>query len=143
MGEGEITKLDKENDLVRLIRTFNTEGIYDGLRTRKDPGDRAVTDMKIGEWSFRTRYFSKEGTFKGTYVNLNTPIEMYPTKVRYVDLEVDICLWPDGKIREMDREKLGLWISQGYVSERLGQIVKEKVEEIINSLSLDADKELT
>jgi hypothetical protein len=143
LGPTEIMGLNDENGSIRLMRTFNIPGTYDGLKTHKDPGDQAITDLKIGEWNFKTRYFSKEGEYKGTYVNLNTPIEFYPTRIRYVDLEVDICLWPNGKILKIDREELDEKISQGYVSERLGRIVTEKVKGLLDSLSLDAEKELT
>jgi len=40
-------------------------------------------------------------------------------------------------------EKLDEKISQGYVSERLGQTVTEEVRELLDSLSLEAEKELT
>jgi len=140
LGIARITEFDKKNGTLKLLRTFLKRGIYDGLGIRKDPGDYAVTLMKLGEWSFRTRYFSRDGRYKGTYVNINTPIELYPMKIRYVDLEVDICLLPDGKIREVDRDKIEEKIFKGYISEKLGQIVNEKMKEILNSLSLDAEK---
>jgi hypothetical protein len=140
LGTAEITEFDKKNGRIKLLRTFIKKGLYDGLKTRKSPGDYAVTEMKLGDWSFRTRYYSKDGKYKGTYVNINTPIELYPSSIRYVDLEADVCLWPDGKIREIDKRKLEEMIHAGYVSEKLGRIVSEKIEEVLGSLSLNAEK---
>jgi protein associated with RNAse G/E len=96
--------------------------------------------MSIGGWSFRTKYYSRNGEYKGTYVNLNTPIELYPTKIRYVDLETDICLRPNGKIQQIDREKLDKMVYENYIPKRLGKIVMEKAAEILNSLSLNTEK---
>jgi len=140
LGVARVTESDSGNGRIRLLRRLVNKGLYDGLEISKDAGDYAVTVMKLGEWSFRTRYFSNEGGYKGTYVNMNTPVELYPSKIRYVDLEADVLLWPDGKIRTVDREKLDAMIGEGYVSRKLGQIVDEKIDEILGSLSLDDER---
>jgi len=141
LGEARIIKFDEQTKQIKLLRVFSTPGVYDGLGVRKEPGDYAITSMKIGEWSFRTSYFSKNGEYKGTYVNINTPIEVYPTKVRYIDLEVDICMWPNGRIRKIDDEKLDDIVRRGYISGKLRQIIHEKIEEVLNNLSLEAERE--
>jgi len=141
LGEARIVEFDEQNQQIKLLRVFSTPGIYDGLKARKEPGDYAVTSMKIGEWSFKTSYFSKNGEYKGTYVNINTPIEVYPVKVRYVDLEADICMWPNGRIRKIDVEKLDEIVRYGYISERLKKIISKKIEEVLNTLSLEEEKE--
>jgi Ribonuclease G/E len=119
---------------VRLRRNFMKKGVYDGLKTPKEPDDYAVTEVKIGEWHFKTQYFSKHGQLKGTYVNLNTPVELYPYGIRYVDLEVDVCIWPNGRVEKLDEEKLEKAMEEGLVSEKLVKIVKEKLAEITKNL---------
>jgi len=134
LNNAKIVDFDEEEGSLRLQRTFKRSGVYNGLRVRKDPDDYALTDMKIGSWTFRTRYFSRDGQYKGTYVNLNTPVELYPNRIRYVDLEVDVCLWPDGKIEKVDLEKLDDRVSKGYISERLSSIVKARLELVVSSI---------
>lgn len=119
---------------VRFRRDFMKKGVYDGLKIPKEPDDYAVTEANIGEWHFKTQYFSKDGQLKGTYVNLNTPVELYPYGIRYVDLEVDVCMWPSGKVEKLDEEKLERAIEEGLISEKLVKIVKKKLVEIIKSL---------
>jgi hypothetical protein len=120
--------------LLRLRRDFRVKGVYDGLKTPKEPGDYAVTEIEIGEWHLETRYFSRDGRLKGVYVNLNTPVELYPHAVRYVDLEVDVCMWPDGKVQVLDEGKLEEALVKGLVSERLVRLVREKVKRVIKRL---------
>jgi len=141
LGEARIIAFNEQEQRIKLLRVFSAAGIYDGLKVRKEPGDYAITNMKIGEWSFKTSYFSKNGVYKGTYVNINTPLEIYPNRIRYVDLEVDICMWPDGKIQQIDLEKFNLKMQEGYVSERLREIVSKKIKETLDSLSLSLEKE--
>jgi len=141
LGEARIVELNEYGTQIKLLRVFSTPGVYDGLGVRKEPGDYAVTSMRIGEWSFKTSYFSRDGEYKGTYVNINTPIEMYPSKIRYVDLEVDICMWPDGRIQKIDFEKIDEMVIVGYVPERLKKIISENIEVILNDLSPDIERE--
>jgi len=141
LGEARIAELDERNTRIKILRVFLTPGVYDGLNIPKEPGDYAVTSMVIGEWSYKTSYFSRNGEYKGTYVNINTPIEIYPSKIRYVDLEADICMWPDGRIQKIDFEKLDEIVRRGYISERLRKTVYEKIGEILDNLSPDIEKE--
>jgi len=135
LGTAQIEAFNSGESLIRFRRVFEKEGTYDGLGTHKEPGDYAITEAKLGEWHFKTQYFSKDGQSKGTYINLNTPIELYPRGIRYVDLEVDICIWPDGKIKVLDEEKLEEALAQGLVTPKIFGIVREKMQSIMESLS--------
>lgn len=137
LNDARIIDFEDEKGSLRLFRTIKGEGLYDGLRVPKQIGDYALTDLKIGGWFYRTRYFSNDGRYKGSYINLNTPIELYTGRIRYVDLEVDICVWPNGKAEKLDLDKLKEKISEGYVSEGLGEIVEEKLEEVMDSVRLE------
>lgn len=128
LGKASIESLDE--DFICLRRVFAKDGVYDGLRVKKEAGDVAVTKAILGEWYFQTEYFSKDGQYKGCYVNLNTPMELYPHFIRYVDLEVDICILPDGTLKVLDEEKLEKMVSKGYVSEKLAQMALKKMQEV-------------
>lgn len=135
LGEALIESLDNDSFAIKFKRTFTREGFYDGLRTRKESGDVAITETKIGEWYFKTQYFSKNGEAKGTYVNLNTPIELYPRSIRYVDLEIDVCMWPDGKIEVLDKEKFEHAMEEGLITRKLIETIREKLQEIMSNVS--------
>ena len=130
LGEALVEAFDRNQLSLRLSRVFERKGVYDGLGTPKELGDRAVTEAKVGDWHFKTQYFSRDGRYKGTYINFNTPIELYPHGIRYVDLEVDVCVWPNGTVRRLDEEKLERAAGEGLVTEKLVEIVKEKLQEV-------------
>jgi len=134
LGKAVIETFDHPKSLIQFRRVFKTKGIYDGLKVEKDPGDYAVTEAKIGEWHFKTQYFSKDGQYKGMYVNLNTPIELYPHGIRYVDLEVDVCVWPNGRVKKLDEKKLKEAAAEGIITPKLVEIIKEKLQEILRDL---------
>jgi len=135
LGKAVIDAFDHSGSLIRFQRVFKKKGIYDGLKTEKAPGDYAVTEAKIGEWHFKTRYFAKDGRYKGTYINLNTPIELYSHGIRYVDLEVDVCVWPNGRVKKLDEKKLKEATAEGIITPKLARIVEEKLQEIMKDLN--------
>ena len=134
LGEALVEAFDEDESLIEFSRIIRGEGTYDGLGTRREHGDRALTEAKIGGWHYETRYFSREGSHRGTYINLNTPIELYPHGIRYVDLEVDVCVWPSGKVGNLDEEKLEYAAAEGIVTQRLVETVKKKVRELMKTI---------
>jgi hypothetical protein len=131
LGQAEIVAFNPNDASLTYHRDLKAGGIYDGLGTRKEEGDYAETESKIGEWFLKTRYFSKKERFKGMYINLSTPIELYPRTLRYVDLEVDICIQPDGEIAVLDAVKLEEKVSQGYITQDLAEQVRTKLNDLL------------
>jgi len=125
-------------DEIRYCRTIKADGYYDGLGTVKEAGDMAVSQTKPGEWHITTNYYSKDGAWKGAYININTPVEVYPKALRYVDLEVDVCVCPDGETKVLDMEKLGEALEKGLISQPLYERVKAEVEKVIKDKSVAA-----
>jgi len=135
LGKASVEAFDHNKSFIQLSRVFKTVGVYDGLKTRKSPDDYAVTEVKLGEWHFKTKYFSNKGRYKGAYINLNTPIELYPHGIRYVDLEVDVCVWPNGRVRVLDEKKLEDAATEGLINQKLVKMVKKKLLELVKELS--------
>lgn len=130
LGRAVIEAYD-EGSLMRYSRELRGGGVYDGLGVAKEAGALAVTEAVPGEYHTVTRYFSGGGRFKGAYINLNTPLELYPSKARYVDLETDICIWPGGDVRVMDEELLERAAAEGVITCKLLEVVREKTEELL------------
>jgi hypothetical protein len=128
LGQAAIESLDDKR--IEYSRIIRSDGFYDGLGVKKEAGDKAVSETKMGEWYITTKYFSNNGEWKGTYINLNTPVEIYPKTIRYVDLEVDVCILPDGTSKILDVEKLEKALEKGYISRKLFGKMKEKAKEI-------------
>ncbi|NWF87448.1 DUF402 domain-containing protein [Candidatus Bathyarchaeota archaeon] len=128
LGHATIEHVDNEH--IKYSRIIHSDGIYDGLNVKKEADDRAESETRKGDWCIITKYFSKNGELKGTYINVNTPVEIYPNAIRYVDLEVDICISVDGAVKILDMEKLEKTLERELVSKKLFETIKEKVNEI-------------
>ncbi|PSQ55026.1 RNA-binding protein [Halobacteriales archaeon SW_8_68_21] len=89
LGEGTVTDIDADGT-VTVEREMTGGGTYDGLGVDREAGDVAETSLKDGRWWYPTTYRGRDGTVRGTYVNVCTPVEVFPDAARYVDLHVDV-----------------------------------------------------
>jgi len=134
LGRGEVTDWDPEGKLT-LERSMRGGGSYDALGTPKDDGDVAVTKFREGRWWYPTTYKAADGTSKGTYVNVCTPVELFPDCVRYVDLYVDVIRQPDGTVEIVDPDELEAAVADGLVSDELAAKAMDVAEAVERALS--------
>jgi protein associated with RNAse G/E len=134
LGTATVKKFfDKRLEYSRIIRS---NGYYDGLEVQKEQNDIAESFTEIGEMYIVTKYYSSSGGFKGAYINFGTGVELILNGIRYVDLEIDLCVYPDNSVKVVDEEKLEEALAKGTVSEKLYNMVKGKVDSIISKSSL-------
>ncbi len=63
---------------------------------------------------------------------MNTPVELYPYGIRYVDLEVDVCILPNSVAKIVDEDKLWKAVEKGFITKKLANFVIEKAREIVD-----------
>jgi len=134
-SKGKVISSDFEKKLIRIRREMRPGGRYDGLNAQKEPGDYAITDFQEGAWSYKTSYYSQDGRLKGEYVNINTPIELYSDKVRYIDLEIDVVKEPAGQkgrslTKIIDEGALQRAVEAGFITEKLAQRARVIAQEL-------------
>lgn len=130
IGPGEIQEVSMNPLRVTFKRHLKPGKFYDGLDLPIEFGDYVITEIEEGKWWFVHRYYDRDGNLKGEYYNINTPVEIYPDRARYIDLEVDIVKWPDGKKEIIDKEKLTEHYEEGTISEKLYKAVLRIVQEV-------------
>ncbi|MCX8102845.1 MAG: DUF402 domain-containing protein [Candidatus Bipolaricaulota bacterium] len=118
---------------ITVRREIKGLGVYDGLNIPKEPGDYAVTVFCHGAWHYETRYYARDGQLKGVYININTPIEIYADRVRYIDLEIDVVQRPGEPAQIVDEHDLQRIVS--FVSPRLLEQARAVAAECAQSLN--------
>jgi hypothetical protein len=113
-----------------LSRRFRPGGSYDSLDRPKLAGDVGEVEQVEGSWVSRRRYLRASGAPIGELYNIQTPTELYPSGVRYLDLEVDVAAWPDGRVEVVDQAELGEAVQSGYLTPRLGRRALEVAEQV-------------
>jgi hypothetical protein len=133
LGRGEVTEYDPE-DGITLEREMSPGGSYDALGVKREAGDVAVTKFREGRWWYATVYRDDAGETKGTYVNVCTPLELFPDSVRYVDLHVDVVRYADGTVERVDDDELDEAVEAGYVPEPLAEKARDVATRVENAL---------
>jgi hypothetical protein len=129
---GKITFLSDDKKEM-LIRRALKGGRYDGLGLAIEKGDYATTRVREGDWFIKHAYYSAEGMLKGEYWNINTPVEFYPEKIRYVDLHVDVIMRGGGKREIIDKEQLDGLVERRYIKRELSLKALEVAEALMLS----------
>jgi len=134
--KGRLTEFDSEQGLAYIKRSFSGTGKYDGLNVSQKEGDWGIIEAKEGSWICKRTYYRQDGDLIGELYNINTGIELYPDKIRYFDLKVDVVKWAEGKVKMIDRSELYQAVKDGLVSEQLAQKGLAVAEELSHSLKM-------
>lgn len=121
LGTGTVTDRTIEKQRITVEREISSRGTYDALGTDREPGDIATTRFTEGRWWYPTVYRSEDGQTKGTYVNIATPVEIFPRSVRYMDLHIDVIKRPDGTVDVVDQDELVAAVEEGQVPEAVAE----------------------
>lgn len=113
--------------VIRLLRSFDREGVYDGLNVKIDKEDYDIVEFDSRKWYQIHRYYSKDGKLKGTYINISTPPELLRGKIRYLDLEVDV-IKVGNEIRVIDIENLEKY------RDTIGEYIYKKINELVEDI---------
>ena len=132
LGEGEVTAVDEDG--ITVERSMSPGGSYDGLDVPREAGDVAVTKLTEGRWWYPTTYRGDDGTVKGTYVNVCTPVELFPDAVSYVDLHVDVVKHADGTVERVDDGVLDESVAAGNTPEPLAEKARSVAAALENAL---------
>ncbi|MFB6297528.1 MAG: DUF402 domain-containing protein [Salinirussus sp.] len=133
LGTAAITDCDP-GGTIRIEREMSPGGTYDGLGIERRAGDVAITKLTEGKWWYPTVYRGPEGERRGTYVNVCTPVELFPGAARYVDLHVDVVKGPEGTVERVDDDELDAAVAAGHVPEPLAEKAREVAGAVENAL---------
>ncbi len=106
-----------------------------------DEGDFAITHVVPGSTTLVTEYFSHDEHLRGTYVNVNTGVEVYPSsgsnpgRIRYVDLEIDVVSPVQGETRIIDQNLLKRAVQRGFITKELADMARLKAKAAYFSLA--------
>jgi Ribonuclease G/E len=133
LGRAAVQSVAADGTVV-VEREMSAGGEYDALGVPKEAGDIAETKLKEGRWWYPTVYRDSDGEKKGTYVNVCTPVEIFPDTARYVDLHVDVIEHADGRVERVDDDELDAAVEVGEVPQVLADRARSVAAAVANAL---------
>ena len=100
--------LQKTEREVVLEAIFDRDDrLFHGMPLRK--GDRFVETYYFDRWYNIYEVYSREdGSLRGWYCNIGCPAVMDGESLSYVDLALDLLVFPDGRQKVLDQDEFGL-----------------------------------
>jgi len=97
--------LRREPHAIRLEALFNREDmLFHGILLGK--GDRFVEEFYDDRWyNVFEMHDRADDHLKGWYCNICLPAEFAGAEVRYVDLALDLLVYPDGRLLVLDGDE--------------------------------------
>jgi hypothetical protein len=131
-GAGQRLAYDLEAGWVDVREAIPRKESYPpDLRLDKQPGDYSVTRFQEGQWSYVTRFYGRDGTWKADYASITTPIAIFRDQVHLSNLHVTVQHSPLQPPEMAGLEALQDLQRQRLVSAALLQKVQEEGEAIL------------
>jgi hypothetical protein len=138
-GEGQRLAYDLEAGWVDVREAIPRKESYPSdLRLDKQPGDYSVTRFQEGQWSYVTRFYGRDGTWKADYASITTPIAIFRDQLHLTNLHVTLKHSPLQPPEMTGLEALQDLQRQRVVSEALVQKVQEEGAAILQQWSAAA-----
>ncbi len=130
--------VDSDGEVVTMKRIFRGRGFLDGLGVKKSPGDYDLMEFSTELPLILHKYYGRDGSFKGLYVNVNTPPEVSRNSIRYLDMEVDVVANGES-VRIIDSEHLEKAFELGIVDAKTRDLYLGIAEEVKDRISSFGD----
>ena len=147
LAPGILLKFGKNSDGKRYVilrRKMSESGqtVYDGLNVPIEQGDYAIGKYVEATEFYETEYFDRNGKSKGIYLNINSPLEIMQSMIKYVDLEIDVIEKANGEREIIDEDRLKKAFELGFISEVLYKKALELAIDLKNKkIELNIPKE--
>ena len=130
--------VEKTVEAVVLEGFFEKDVAHHHLGLIKE-GTRSLETFFLDRWYNYFAFFEPSGEFRNYYVNISMPPRLGPVTVDYVDLDIDLILWPNGDIAELDLDEF-------FANSKLYGYplhVRRRVLELKNNIKRDPIKYIT
>ena len=133
------TVADWDGTLLTVRRTFSGGGSYDSLNLPILRGDWGTIEVPHGGRLLRRAYYRQDGTLVGELFNVQTPAEIEGSTVRYIDLEVDVVRFPDGRVQVVDEDDLAAAVRVGGITPELAEEARTLAHRLAEILAAGGD----
>lgn len=125
--------------MLTVRRSFRGGGTYDSLHLPKADGDWGRIEIPDGGSILRRTYYRENGEAIGELFNIQTPVEIGPGRVWYVDLEVDVVRTAEGRVNLVDLDELRQLAETGAMSLSVPERARALADELVRVLAAGYD----
>jgi protein associated with RNAse G/E len=95
--------VSESDELIVLVAKFEASVEHNDLGNIK-AGTISFEHFWLDRWYNIFRFHEPDGALLAYYVNIAMPAELDGEVLSYVDLDIDVIRWPDGRVDVLDRD---------------------------------------
>lgn len=89
---------------------FDLRGEFEATVSHPDLGTIAARTLSYeyfwsDRWYSVFEFFDPDGSFRNAYFNINQPPSLEGENLSYIDLDIDVVVWPDGRVVVLDESE--------------------------------------
>lgn len=129
--------MHKDHDSLILEGTFASDVEHRDVGTILK-GTRSVEYFPAGKWYSVFVFYLPDGQLRNFYCNISLPIKILGNRIEMVDLDIDIAVWPDGRVQMLDEDEYAENIERLLYPEYVILGVDSAVRELLELISARA-----
>ena len=95
--------VSQSNDLIVAVGRFDRDVEHNDLGLIRS-GTVSFEHFWLDRWYNVFRFHEPDVTFKSYYCNIAMPAVLNGLELDFVDLDIDVVVWPDGRVEVLDRD---------------------------------------
>jgi protein associated with RNAse G/E len=95
--------IERSGDMLTFVGVFDRDVEHEDLGFIRN-GTVSYEFYGLNNWFNVFRFHEPDGTFRNFYCNINMPPTFAGGVLDYVDLDIDVVVWPDSRYEILDRE---------------------------------------
>jgi protein associated with RNAse G/E len=121
--------VDRKGPLIELMGEFAEDVKHSDLGEIKK-GTVSYEYFWLDRWFNVFRFHEPDGPLRNFYCNLNMPPRFDGESLDYVDLDIDLIVWPDGNVITLDEKEF----TENAAKYEYPPLVRENVESALADL---------
>ena len=123
----------RDDEMLTLVGFFEREVTHPDLGII-EAGTRSTEYFWFDRWYNVFRFDEPDGEFRNYYCNINLPPTLENGVLDYVDLDIDVVVWPDGRFDVLDRDEFELNFRVFQYSADTREKVERTLEQLLRSI---------
>ncbi len=122
--------IERNDPLLMFVGTFDREVEHGDLGIIRK-GTISYEYYWLDRWYNIFRFHEADGTFRNYYCNINMPPTFVGDELNYIDLDIDIVVWPDRSYQVLDRDEFEQSSARFNYSGQILEMVEATLAELI------------
>lgn len=123
--------IERNDPMLVLVGSFDRD-VEHGELGLIQKGTISYEYYWLDRWYNIFRFHESNGTLRNYYLNINMPPTFVRGELNYIDLDIDIAVWPDSSYQILDRDEFEINAERFGYSQQVRDMVESTLAQLLN-----------